>query len=54
MGVNDLFYTDKATLMGVIASKPNEWGIVEQTYEFIAEDIPCSITPISTYHSQQK
>lgn len=54
MGVNDLFYTDTATLMGIIASKPNEWGIVEQTYEFIVEDIPCSITPISTYHSQQK
>ena len=54
MGVNDLFYTDKATLMGVIASKPNEWGIVEQSYEVIVEDIPCSITPISTYHSQQK
>lgn len=54
MGVNDLFYTDKATLMVAIASKPNEWGIVEREYEFIAEDIPCSITPISTYHSQQK
>lgn len=54
MSINDLFYTDKATLMVAIASKPNEYGIVEQTYEFIAEDIPCSITPISTYHSQQK
>lgn len=37
-----------------VPSNPNEWGIVEQTYEFIAEDIPCSMTPISTYHSQQK
>ena len=55
MSINDLFYTDKATLMVAIPSKPNnEWGIVEQSYEVIVEDIPCSITPISTYHSQQK
>lgn len=54
MSINDLFYTDKATLMVSVPSKPNEWGIVEQTYEIIAEDIPASITPISTYHSQQK
>lgn len=54
MSINDLFYTDKATLMVAIASKPNEWGIVEQSYEFIAEDIPASMTPISTYLSQQK
>ena len=54
MAINDLFYTEKATLMVAIPSKPNEWGIVEQTYDYIAEDIPCSITPISTYHSQQK
>lgn len=54
MGINDLFYTDKATLMVAIPSKPNEYGIVEKTYEFITQDIPCSLTPISTYHSQQK
>lgn len=54
MGVNDLFYTDKATLMVAIPVKPNEWGIVKQPYECIAEDIPVSITPISIYHSQQK
>lgn len=54
MSINDLFYTDKATLMVANASKPNEWGIVEQSYAIIAEDIPASITPISTYHSQQK
>ena len=54
MGVNDLFYTDKANLMVAIPSKTNEYGIVEQKYEVIAEDTPCSIAPISTYHSQQK
>ncbi|MFQ6896486.1 MAG: hypothetical protein ACLRSH_06720 [Turicibacter sp.] len=54
MGVNDLFYTDKATLMIATSTKPNEWGIVEQSYETLAENIPCSLTPISTYHSQQK
>lgn len=54
MGVNDLFYTDKANLIVAIPSKPNAYGIVEQKYELIAEGILCSITPISTYHSQQK
>lgn len=54
MSINDLFYTDIATLMVANPSKPNEWGIVEQNYEIIAEDIPASITPISAYHSQQK
>lgn len=54
MGVNDLFYTDKATLMVAIPSKPNAYGIVEHSYEVIAENIPASMTPISTYHSQQK
>ena len=54
MSINDLFYTDKATLMVGVAGKPNEWGIVDSTYEIIKEDIPCSLTPISTYHSQQK
>lgn len=54
MGVNDLFYTDKATLRVAIPSKPDEWGVVKQSYESLAENIPCSITPISTYHSQQK
>lgn len=54
MGVNDLFYTDKATLMVAIPSKPNEWGVVKQSYEPLAENIPVSITPISIYHSQQK
>ena len=54
MGINDLFYTDKATLMVAIPSKPNVHGIVEHSYELIAENIPASMTPISTYHSQQK
>ena len=54
MGVNDLFYTDKACLLKANPVKVSEYGIVEQTYQTIAEDIPCSITPISTYHSQQK
>ena len=54
MSINDLFYTDTASLMVGVAGKPNEWGIVDCTYEIIKEDIPCSLTPISTYHSQQK
>lgn len=55
MSINDLFYTDKATLMIAIPNgKPNEWGVIDSTYEIIAENVPCSITPISTYHSQQK
>lgn len=54
MSINDLFYTDKATLKKTITSKPNEYGIVQQTYEVIAENVPASITPISHYHSQQK
>ena len=54
MAINDLFYTDKCTLLLSNPSKPNEWGIVESTYETISEDIKCSLTPISTYHSQQK
>ena len=54
MGVNDLFYSDKATLMVAIPTKPNTYGIVEQLYEIVDENVPVSITPISTYHSQQK
>lgn len=54
MSINDLFYTDKATLMVSIPSKPNEWGIIEQSYEFMVENIPASITPISTFLSQQR
>jgi len=54
MGVNDLFYSDKATLMIAIPTKPNAYGIVKQSYEVIAENTPVSITPISIYHSQQK
>ncbi len=54
MGINDLFYTDKAALMVAIPAKPNEWGIVKNTYDTIAEEIPCSMTPISTYYSQQR
>ena len=54
MGVNDLFYSDKATLMVATSTKSNEWGIVEQCYETLAENIPCSLTPISIYRSQQK
>lgn len=54
MGVNDLFYSDKATLMIAIPTKPNAYGIVEPLYEIVDENVPVSITPISTYHSQQK
>lgn len=55
MSINDLFYTDKATLLVAIPmGKPDEWGIIQNRYETIAENVPCSITPISTYHSQQK
>lgn len=55
MSINDLFYTDKATLMVAIPTgKPDEWGIIDNRYEIIAEDVPASITPISTYVSQQK
>ncbi len=54
MGVNDLFYSDKATLMVTIPTKPNAYGIVESIYEMVDENVPVSITPISTYHSQQK
>ena len=54
MAINDLFYTDKCTLVASSSNTVNEWGIVDSTYEIIKEDIPCSITPISTYHSQQK
>ncbi|MTN80152.1 hypothetical protein GMB34_05140 [Turicibacter sanguinis] len=54
MGVNDLFYSDKATLMVAIPTKPNTYGIVEPLYEIVDENVPVSITPISTYHSQQK
>ncbi|WVR22074.1 MAG: hypothetical protein [Malazfec virus 1] len=54
MAINDLFYDTKATLLCSVTGKPDEWGIVQNTYETISEDIPCSLTPISTYHSQQK
>ena len=54
MNINDLFYTDKCTLVASSSNTVNEWGIVDSTYEIIKEDIPCSLTPISTYHSQQK
>ena len=40
--------------MTATSTKPNEWGIVDQVNETIAENIPCSLTPIATYHSQQK
>lgn len=53
MGINDLFYNDRATIMIAMPTKPNEWGIIENTYEILAEDIPASITPISTQRSQQ-
>ena len=54
MGINDLFYTDKATIMASVSHKPNEWGIVEQKHEVIAEDIPCSFTPITSLRTQYK
>lgn len=55
MSINDLFYTESCVLAVSVAGKPNEYGIVESTYEFISETpIPCSVTPISTYVSQQK
>lgn len=53
MAITDIFYTEECSLMTSITSTPNEWGIVEQTYEVIAEGIPCCASEVSSRYVQQ-
>ena len=55
MSLNNLFYTEKATLLYDVQTKPNVYGIVTVTgYEVLANDIPCCITPIHNTHVREK
>lgn len=54
MSLNDLFYTDKCTLMTSTTSAPNMYGVVTVKYEELVSDIPCCLTPISTSLAREK
>lgn len=54
MSISDIFYTDVCILYKSETSAPNARGYVKTTQKPISNEIPCSVTPISTNKSREK
>lgn len=55
MSISDIFYTEYCILYKATTTEPNARGYVKTTHEPISlQEIPCSVTPISTNKSREK
>lgn len=55
MAITDIFYTERCVLCKAITTEPDRRGHVKTTHEPIStNNIPCSVTPISTNKSREK